>query len=786
MDPGALMANIPQRSFASGELAPALYARTDVAKYATGLRTCRNFIVQATGGVNMRPGLDFVGATKSPLNRVRLIKFIFNNSQAYVLEFGNQYLRVYQNGARVGTVEVLTPYTTAELSAINYVQSGDVMTLVHRNHPVQELKRLSQFVWTLTPVSFATSQVAPTLVHNVPGILGPGRVLTYVITAVNAVTGEESLGATADFQSLHMPSDTQPDTLTWNAAAGAGSYNVYCGIDGAAPGWIAETANPTFSNVGITPDYTRQLPIPFTGFSSAGNYPGVVGFYQQRQLYANTTNEPEKVWASRTGAYKNFDTVFPLQNDSPVSFVLSNTEVTEMRHLLDLGKLVLGTEGGEWLIEGDANGLLTPFAVNARVGSYNGCAAIPPVKVGNSVLYIQALGTKILELKSNIMYGYYTFTGKDVTVFSQHLFNGFSITDWDYAQIPNYVTWAVRSDGTLLGFTYLDEQQLSAWHRHDTLGTFEDVCVVPEGGEHRLYVVVNRTINGHTQRYIERLRVQALGPIEDASYLDSALEYDGRNAGAGGTTLTLTGAAWSPGNLLTCTASAPEFVLAQIGDARFLRDAAGVQVVATITAITSPTVATVSCDIDVPADMQAVAITDWDRAVKYIGGLEHLEAATVAVFADNLVVASPNNPTVLPIIVHDGQITLDQAYAHIRVGLPFLADVETLDVDTPQGPSLKESNVEVTRVGLWIQASRGCWMGPSAPTGTDPTAGLRELKIRSGTQVPADPNPLVTDFVKQDIRGEWNSHGRIFIRQVDPVPLNVLAAIPFGYLPEGN
>lgn len=781
------MANIPQRSFASGELCPALYSRTDVAKYASGLRTCRNHIVQPTGGANQRPGFDYCGEVRSSNAAVRLIKFVFNNTQAYVLEFGNLYVRVWQNGARVGTVEVTTPYLTAELPDINYVQSADVMTLVHRSHPVQELRRVSQFVWTLTAVSFVTAQAAPTNVDNTPGILGPGRTLLYVVTAINETTGEESLGADADQPSLHMPSDVQPDVLTWTAAAGAGSYNVYVGIDGATPGLIANVTTANFANTGLTPDYSQNPPEAFTGFAVAGDYPGVVGFYQQRQLYANTTNEPEKVWCSRAGSYKNFNTTFPLQDDDPVVFVLSNSEVTEVRHLLDLGKLVVGTEGAEWLIEGDANGNLTPFTINARVGSYNGCSQLLPVKVGNSVLYLQGLGNKILELKSNIQYGYYTFTGKDVTVFSSHLFNGYSIDDWDYAQIPGYVTWAIRSDGVLLGFTYLDDQQLSAWHRHDTDGFFENVCVIPEGGEHRLYVAVRRTINGATRRYIERLRPLDLGTIEEASYLDSALEYDGRDAGSGGDTITLTGSGWAPGDPLTATGSlVTEFSTAQTGDARFLRNAAGDLIVATIQTVLTATTATVFVDDDVPTDMQAVAITDWDRAVKFVGGLTHLEGETVAVFADNLVVGSPNNPAVTTYTVTSGLLALDQAYAHIRVGLPYLADLETLDIDTPQGPSIKESNIAVTRVGLWLEASRGCWMGRTAPTGTNAVEGLRELKIRSSSQTPADPNPLVTDFVKQDIQGAWNQNGRIFIRQVDPVPLNVLAVIPFGYLPESN
>jgi hypothetical protein len=96
------------------------------------------------------------------------------------------------------------------------------------------------------------------------------------------------------------------------------------------------------------------------------------------------------------------------------------------------------------------------------------------------------------------------------------------------------------------------------------------------------------------------------------------------------------------------------------------------------------------------------------------------------------------------------------------------------------------TNIAVTKVGVWLQASRGCWMGKSAPTGTDATQGLMELKVRAEQQTPADQNPLITGYYTQDINAAWNSNGRILLRQIDPVPLNVLAVIPLGYLPDSN
>lgn len=792
------MGNYPIRSFGSGELAPALYARTDIAKYAAGLRTCRNFIVQREGGVNMRPGFDFVASAKVAANTIRLIPFVFNSTQAFVMEFGSQYIRFYANGAQVQSspgvpVEVATPYLTADLPGIGFVQSGDVVTLVHHLYPPQQLTRVSNTHWTIGPISFQPQTAAPTGVVASGTASASGIFYIWVVTALNAVTGEESLPSASTLWLVPSTGIAKnPVTVTWNPVPAAGSYNVYRLSPGTGlVAVLTGTSNTIFVDTGQIQDILTNPPSPFTGFQQAGDYPSVTSYYQQRQAFANTLNQPETVWLSQSGSFPNFTESNPIQDSDAVIFSLAGQQVCAVRFLLDLGRLIVGSEGGEYMVQGDSNGTLTPTNINPIVGSYNGVNTLPPLRVGNTLLYVQALGTRILELKTNVYLGYYSFTGKDLTEYATHLFDGFTLNDWTYQQIPNYVTWAVRSDGILLGFTFNEDEQLLAWHRHDTLGSFENVCAIPEGGEHRVYAVVKRTINGQTVRYIERLRsLVLLNPTDDASYVDSMLEYDGRNYGAlnGNVTLTLTGSGWTETDPLTLTASSNEFVSTNVGDARFLYDASGVKLSCIISAYISATQVTVFPVMDVPADMQGVAITHWDRAPITFGNLSTLNGQNVAVYADGFVVASPNNPTSNIVTVTNNQVTLDNPYAHVKVGLPYLADLETLDIDMPQGPSLKETKLNVTTVGLWVQASRGIWAGAIDPAITDPTlanstAGLREVKSRNMmTYDPSLPPPVFTDFREVDVTSKWTLGGRCFIRQLDCVPLNVLAAVPFGYV----
>jgi hypothetical protein len=127
---------------------------------------------------------------------------------------------------------------------------------------------------------------------------------------------------------------------------------------------------------------------------------------------------------------------------------------------------------------------------------------LKPIELDDSAIYVQARGTKVRDFKPVSADAY---EGTDLTIFAAHLFDGYTLVDWDYAQNPHSIVWAVRSDGTLLGLTYIRDQAVWGWHRHDTDGVFENVCVVPEGNEDAVYFVVRRTINGVTKRYIERM-----------------------------------------------------------------------------------------------------------------------------------------------------------------------------------------------------------------------------------------------------------------------------------------
>lgn len=1186
------MTTISQRSFSGGELAPALYARVDVAKYGTGLRTLRNMFVRKHGGVSNRPGSQFIAEVKDSSRTVRLIPFVFNNEQTYVLEFGHQYMRVHRAGAQTveasqaitgitqadpavvtvaghgfangdeiavasivgmtelngrnlkvngvttntftlqymdgtdvdstaftayssgGTVarvyEIVTPYIEEHLQDIKFVQSADVVTLVHQSYPPHEIRRLAHDSWTIEEISLAPGIDAP---ENLAVSGTGGTVDFWVVTALKEETFEESLASLPVGANSEATSGS-PRTLTWTATEGAIQYNVYKRKNGVY-GFIGNAgalASPSFVDNGITPDTTEVPPVtssfvqqiepvyekladpsdlpagagkgvawspdgnfvavvhattpyvtvwrrvgetftklddpstlptgqgngvawsadsqylavahatspyvsiyqlvgntltkmadpatlptgtgngvawdensnspgliyseylvvahdttPFitayrfsggvftkrtdpvtlptgnakgvafggvgfsvahtnspyvsnygfvfpgavitkvpnpsllptgngTGvsYSSDGNFlavshvtspyvtvyyvdspsatytkipnpsdlpagdgrgvgwspddqvlsvahdttpyvtiykktgteltkladpadlpagnatgaawsptdgltavshagspyvtiyfrqfdsPGAVTYYQQRLVFANTPSQPENTWASRSAAYKNFTISSPIQDDDAIIFSIASRQVNRIIHLVEMTRLLMFTSGGEWSIEGDGGGILRPGQINPKKHSENGVSRLAPIVSGGTCLYVQERGSIVRDFAFDFSVDGYR--GNDLTIFSGHLFENYTLRDWAFQTNPNSIIWCVRDDGTLLGVTYLREQEMLAWHRHDTDGQFEQICAVPEGLEDAVYVVVAREIDGQTRRYVERMHTRAVNDIVDAAFMDCALSYDGRNTD---TLLTMTisgGTLWTYNETLTLTCAFGFFVAGDVGNAIHLQSEDGDIIRFTITGYTSTTVVTGTAHKTVPVNMRSTALATWTKAVDELGGLWHLEGKEVAVFADGFVVGSPNNSSYTVLTVTDGMITLERPYGVIHVGLPITSDIETLDIDTVQGETMIERKKSIGTVNMIVESSRGIWAGPKPPTGDDALEGLFEYKARDAEGLD-EPVSLTTGPIEVKINPEWNSNGRVFVRQVDPVPLSVLAIMPAGFIP---
>jgi hypothetical protein len=521
-----------QPSFTAGELSPALWARTDLAKYQSGLKTALNVFVHPHGGASNRSGMEFCGEVKTSADPTRMVPFQFSTIQSYVLEFGNLYMRVWKNGALVLSgglpYEIVTPFPTADLFDLVFTQEADVVYITHRNHAVRKLGRLADDNWSLSTVTFAPSIAAPAI----PTVTSSGTgtsTYRYRISVVSAATGEESLPSPIRTitTAVDLAIAGNKNTISWSAIAGAERYSVYK-EDNGIYGFIGGTTGTSFVDENITADLSDTPQTGYNPFVGAGNYPACSTFVDQRLAFASTLNNPQAVWLSQSANYENFGFSRPRKASDGFEFRIRARQVNEIKSMLQSRGLMILTSGGEWIVTGGQDEYLTPDTIVVKNQGYRGAANVQPIVVGNTVLFAQRIGGVVRDFSYEFSED--SFVGKDLTIMARHLFEYRSIKSWAYAQAPWSMVWAVLDNGSLVSLTYMKEHDVWGWTRHETDGVVEDVVVVTEGQEDVPYFMVRRLVNGVQRRYIERLYSRSFVAVEEAFFVDSGLTYRGAPA----------------------------------------------------------------------------------------------------------------------------------------------------------------------------------------------------------------------------------------------------------------
>lgn len=568
-----------QRSFAGGEITPELYGRIDLTKFQTGLAECRNFIVLPHGPASARPGFQFIKEVKTSAKRTRILPFSFSTTQTYIIEVGDQYVRFYTNAGQLtaGTVaawaaatayaigdirsnggtnyycktahtsggtfagdsaywyaltadivEVPTPYLEADLFDIHFVQSADVLTLVHPGYAPRELRRLGAAQFSLVAIAFSPSLTAPTGPAVTP--TGTGSITyKYKVTAISDGDEDESLASSEVSTTNNLNTAGNSNKITWTNVSGAIRYHIYK-LRGGIHAYIGQGTDGTtgFIDDNISADLGRTPPEAQDPFPSANNYPQAVSYFEQRRVFAGTKNKPQTSWLTRSATESNMNRSIPAQDDDAMVIKLAAREANVIRHLVPLSDLIMLTSGGEWKMSAGSADALTPTTIQIKPQSYTGASNVQPAVTGNSILYAQDRGAGIRELSYS--WESQTYRTVDASIMAPHLFSGYTISDLAFTRSPYQVLWVVRSDGAMLGLTYVPDQQVLGWHKHTTDGEFESVAVISEGTEDVLYAVIKRTIGGNTKRYVERLHSRFFDTQADAFHVDSGLTYDGAPA----------------------------------------------------------------------------------------------------------------------------------------------------------------------------------------------------------------------------------------------------------------
>ena len=500
-------------SFTAGELSPRLEGRTNLEKYREGLAELTNMVVMPHGGVTRRPGTEFLGEVKDSSVKTRLIPFQFKTSATYILEFGNQVMRVYRDGLVVlnATDKTITNATAANPVVITanshgfsngdeiYIDNVGGMTqlngrqfrVANKTTNTFRLKNLFNEDIDGSAFSAYTSGGTATLIYETP--------TPYAAADIFNLRFAQS----ADVMYIVHPS-YPIRTLTRSG------HN-----------------NWTFATLTITGS-------PSPNINNATNqYPSVVTFFEQRLIFANTNNNPQTLWMSKNGDYTNFTT--GSGDDDALVYTIAANQVNAIRYLSATRVLTVGTSGGEYVVTASNDGPITPTTTLIRKYSNYGSALIEPVQVADVTLFVQRGKRKIREFKYVGEVNTAAYQAPEMTILAEHITKG-GLTQFAYQQEPDSVVWATRQDGTLLGMTYRREEDVVAWHKHIIGGSFsggqavvESIATLPsDTGEDRLFMIVKRTINGQTKRYIEQMKPFDFGGVTtNAHFVDSGLSYAG-------------------------------------------------------------------------------------------------------------------------------------------------------------------------------------------------------------------------------------------------------------------
>jgi hypothetical protein len=562
------MAPSRQANFSGGEIADELHGRTDLPVYATGEVTLRNFIATPDGQLLNRPGTTYVAEVKTPDKQTRLIPFVADRS--YVLEFGDEYFRVYFEGDYL-EVDIATTYDEADLFRLAYAQSGDILTIVHPDYPPREVVRTGHTTWEIRDKSFAAVATAPSGgSRTLDATTTPKKPWEVWVTGVDE-NGNESIVLKVVSQPTHGTYCAEAGTSNlygWTAASGAVLYRVFRGQSG-VPGYIGASLTTSFRDDGQKPDYEDRPPTFPNPFGSSGNYPAAVTYHDQRLWFGGTDNKPNGLWGSVVGLFNLFEGHQPPVEDDAVIVGVASRRYEEIRGLASSSRALMAlTNATEYAAAGAGDGEpITATGITVPPHSKAGSAWLQPLEADHVLLHVQERGSRVRDLLYDANLGGYV--GSDLTAYAHHLVDGHTIVDWAYTRNPWGIVWAVRDDGILLGMTYQREQNVVAWHRHDTpsgdevgdyLGRFESVCSVPEGSEDALYMVVKRLINSSWTRYIERLSTRQVSDARLGVFFDCAITFDERNTDTAKTATLSGGITWTVGDTIAIDTTDPTFV----------------------------------------------------------------------------------------------------------------------------------------------------------------------------------------------------------------------------------
>lgn len=751
-------------AFNAGELSPYLFGRvnSEFEPRNRGMRSTLNMQALVTGPCVRRGGTRLIAPIGDEDNYAISVKFEFSETQAYVLEFGNQTMRVFKDKGQVldgagDPVEIATPWTSDELDGLYFQQSADVLFVCHDDHKTRTITRTSHVDWTLEEY------------ENTDGPYRDGNGDEDLTFTVGATTGTGiSLTATG-----HAPFTS--DCI---------GMHVRMKVD-SEWGWgtIASVTSSNAATIDIVDDFDGTTATPdwlLGAWSDETGWPQCMGIHEDAVVFGPTRSEPQTFWKSMAGDFYQFDPTESdgtVADDNGVTITIGSEEVNYIRGIMTGNRLTLLTMGGEWRIKTTSDAPLTPDNGGPVLDSAVGSARVQPIRVGPDIVFVQRQGKRLYSMRYSFEYD--SMVPTDITQLSEHL-TAPGIKKIAFAREPNPTIWALLNDGSLVSITYDPMQKVIAPTPHEIAGSYggadhgfvESICVVPGDGRDELHMIVKREIDGQTRRYMEVMEQYHQDGDDQADdfYVDSGLTYDGRNTDTD-LTFTVSATNYTEGSngTITATGHAP-FTSDSVGHVYSLQAASNSSFDVLerayrveITGFTSSNACACELLHDFPTELQATATPNWGRRVTTLTGLDHLEGETVASLA--------NGRTQPDEVVADGSVTLRDGGEVIHVGLPYQSYMAPMRLDAGNPAGTAQGKPKAFKSVLVR-----CWETGPIQAGSS----LDDLDMsveRGGVLMDLAPNLFTGDY-RLSMDGGWKLNQDVFVVQDKALPMMVLGIYP--------
>lgn len=737
---------IIQNNLSAGELSPTALGRTDIARYPNAVKTLTNVIPMTLGGGKKRPGTEYVAEVKDSDVRTVLVPYIVGVGVAYMLEFGDQYMRVFTPDGEpvmdgLSPYEIATPFTTAQIEDIDFCQAEDAMYVFHKEVYPQRVRVFADDSWDCSNAPFTTVPFAEVGVNPAANLtlsantVGTGRTVTAdasvffasdvgrailweagiaVITAYTSGT-EVTAEVKVIFPYASIPTgewnlDSSPQTTLTPSIKDPVGASITLTLT--AAGWrssdvgkfvsmneglvkIVSITSSTIAVGTIIQELNSTVAAPSLSWALESSiwggdygYPCTGTLHEQRLVTAGTTRNPQSVFGSQTG--EPLDFTIGVDDDDGYNFTIDSTQTNEIAYVAGARNLVVLTYGGEFAMFSGNEKPITPTNVQVKPQSPHGARRVKPCAVGKEILFAQRAGRKLRTI--GYRYDEDGYKSTDLTTLAEHI-TASGIRAMAFQQEPDPVVWVVLNNGRLVSVTFDRDLDVIAWAGHETDGAVESIASIPADDGDQVWMIVRRQIGEEVKRYVERFQPNWF-PIygQETPSLDAIPPDDGP-------------VNW--GFTLDCAVAA-----------------------------------------------------DSEEGTDTFTGLDHLEGKTVRVIADGV--------DMPPVVVESGSITLPRNANRVLIGLMYQPTIRLLPPELQgQGGSVQGDAMSVSETTLRMNNTISTTInGDEAIPGR--IIGPDQLNM---------PPVLYTGDISRSGIGWSKGQPETVISQAHPFPFHVLAII---------